>query len=151
VRDLRWLTACGSLLVAAGCAVGWYELSAAALVDGPVQVVRPNRILGLGALAWLVVAPLVAVWLVPSTRRAVAVAVAVALPGAVLILLAAGLPRRTAVSGETIGELVAERPVGQALSLVGALIVGMALVTAWTRAPDWTIPPRWADETVTEP
>ena len=151
MRDLRWLTACGSLLVVAGCAVGWFELSAAALVNGPVQVVRPNRILGLGFVAWLVVAPLVAVWLVPSSRRAVTVAIVLALPGGVLVALAAGLPRRTAVSGETIGELVAERPVGQGLSLVGVLVVGMALATAWTRAPDWTVPPRWANETVTDP
>ncbi len=149
MRDLRWLTACGSLLVAAGCAVGWFELSAAAVVGGPVEVVRPGRVLGIGFVAWLLVAPLFVVWLVPSTRRAVTLAIAAALPGGVVVALTAGLPRRTAVSGETIGELVVERTLGQALSLVGVLVVGMALVTAWTRAPDWAVPPRWADETAT--
>jgi len=146
VRDLRWLTACGSLLVAAGCGVGWFELSIARLVDGPIEVVRADGVFGLDFVAWLLVAPLFVVWLVPSTRRAVVVALAVALPGAVLVALAAGVPRRQAVSGETVGEVVAERVIGQGLSLVGVLIIAMALVTAWTRAPDWRVPPRWARE-----
>ncbi len=150
MRDLRWLTACGSLLVAAGCAVGWFELSAAAVVGGPVEVVRPGRVLGIGFVAWLLVAPLFVVWLVPSTRRAVTVALGVALPGAVFVVLAAGLPRRQAVSDETIGEVVAERVLGQGLSVVGVFIIAMALVTAWTRAPDRTIPPRWERESVTD-
>jgi len=66
-------------------------------------------------------------------------------------LLAAGLPDRRAVSGETIGELVAPRTLGQALSLVGALVLLMALGTAWRRAPDWGVPARWWSRTVTEP
>jgi hypothetical protein len=61
-------------------------------------------------------------------------------------VLASALRPRTAVWGETIGEVVRERTLGQALSLVGALLAVMALAAAWQRAPDWRIPRSWAAE-----
>jgi hypothetical protein len=143
MRDLRGLTASGALLVALGCALGWYEVTFATLVDGPVRVVRPDGVLSLDAFGWLVLAPLVLAPLVPSTRRAVGVALGAVTPGVLLVVAAAALPARSAVVGETLGEVVAARTLGQALSLVGALIVVMALVAAWRRAPDWRVPPRW--------
>ena len=158
MRDLRALVAAGSLLVVAGAVVGWFERTVAADVGGPVEVVRPDGVLGLGLLGWLVLVPLVLAPAVPSTRRAVAAVLAACVPGFAFVVVASTLPRRTAVSGETIGEVVSDRTAGQALALVGALLVGMGLVTAVRRAPDWAVPPRWAHEdatqareTVTEP
>ncbi len=151
MRDLRALTACGALLVAAGCLVGWYELSPAADLDPDVTVVRPDRVLGIGVAGWLLMVPLLLAPFVPSSRRAVGVALAAIVPGCLVIFLAAGLPNRDAVSGETIGELVAPRTLGQALSVVGAVLLLMALVTAWRRAPDWAVPPRWWAPSAQEP
>ena len=70
------------------------------------------------------------------------------LPALVLVVLAAALRPRTAVSGETIGEVVVERTLGQALSLVGVLLAVMALGAAWRSAPDWRIPQAWARDAV---
>ena len=149
MRDLRALVAAGALLLLAGCVVGWFERSVAAEVSGPVAVVRPDGVLGLGLLGWLVLVPLVLAPAVPSSRRAVVAALAACAPGLVFVVLAAALPRREAVSGETIGEVVSDRTAGQALALVGALLVAMGLVTAVRRAPDWAVPPRWAHEDAT--
>ena len=158
MRDLRALVAAGAVLVAVGCVVGWFERTVASEVAGPVDVVRPDGVLGLGLVGWLLVAPLLLAPAVPSTRRAVLAALAACVPGFVFVVVVSSLPRRTAVSGETIGEVVSDRTAGQALVLVGALLVGMGLVTAVRRAPDWAVPPRWAHEdatrtrgTVTEP
>ena len=150
MRDLRALVASGAVLVAASCAVGWFDRTVAAQVDGPVRIVRPDGVLGLGVLGWLLLVALVVAPFVPSSRRWVIASLAAAVPGAVFVVLACALPRRTAVSGETIGEVVADRPIGQALALVGAILVLMGLVTAVRRAPDWAVPPRWERENVPE-
>ena len=151
MRDLRALIASGSVLILLGVAVGWFERSPAASVAGPIGVVRPDGVLGLGALAWIVLAPVVVAPFVPSSRRVVTATLAAVLPAIAIVLVAAALPRRRAVTGETIGELVVERTLGQALSVVGALVLGMGLAAAWQRAPDWTVPPRWWHRTATDP
>ena len=151
MRDLRALTASGSLLLLAGCLVGWFERSVAADVSAPVDVVRPDGVLGLGVLAWVLLVPVVIAPLVPSSRRWVRLALVAVLPAIALVMVAIGLPNRRAVSGETIGELVAQRTLGQAMSVVGAAILLMALATAWRRAPDWGVPPRWWHWSATEP
>ena len=147
--QLRVLAAVGAALVLAGAVVGWFERSAAADVVPDVRVVRPDDVLGLGVGAWLVLAlPLLAPFAVRA-RRAALLGLLAVLPALVLAVLASALRPRTAVWGETIGEVVAERTLGQALSLVGALLAVMALGAAWQRAPDWRIPQRWARDTVT--
>ena len=150
--QLRALAAAGALLVLAGAFVGWFERSPAAAVDPAVTVVRPGDVLGLGVLGWLPLVLLAAAGLAaPRSRRGALIALVCTLPGLVLIVLAGGLRVRTAVSGETIGEVVADRTLGQALSLVGALLVIMALGAAWRHAPDWRIPQAWAQGAVTGP
>ena len=151
MRDLRALTASASLLVLAGCLVGWFERTDADLVDGPVTVVRPDGVLGLDVLAWVLLVPVALVPFVPSSRRWVRIATVAVVPAVLMVLLAAAVPDRQAVSGETIGELVAPRTLGQALSVVGAVLLLMALVTAWRRAPDWAVPPRWWAPSAQEP
>ena len=143
MRDLRALTASASLLVLAGCLVGWFERTDADQVDGPVTVVRPDGVLGLDVLAWVLLVPVALVPFVPSSRRWVRIATVAVVPAVVMVLVAAAVPDRQAVSGETIGELVAPRTIGQGLSVVGAMVLGLALATAWRRAPDWAVPARW--------
>jgi hypothetical protein len=148
-EQLRALAAVGALLVLAGAVVGWFERSAAADVSAEVRVVRPGDVLGLGVGAWAVLAlPLLAPFALRS-RRAAALGLLTVLPALVLAVLASALRPRTAVWGETIGEVVAERTLGQALSLVGALLAVMAMGAAWQRAPDWRVPQAWARDTVT--
>jgi hypothetical protein len=150
LQQLRVLAAVGALLVLAGAVVGWFERSAAADIEPTVRVVRPGDVLGLGVLAWVVLAlPLVAPFVVRS-RRAALLALAALLPALVFVVLAAALRPRAAVSGETIGEIVVERTLGQALSLVGVLLTGMALGAAWQKAPDWRVPHAWARDTAVE-
>jgi hypothetical protein len=151
MRDLRALTATGALLVLAGALFGWFERSPAAVVDAPVTVVRPDGVLGLGAAAWALLVPVVVAPFVPSSRRAVLATFVAVLPAVVMVCVAAALQQRRAVDDETIGELVAERTIGQGLSVVGVAILVMALGTALGRAPDWRVPPRWWHRSVTDP
>ena len=149
-HELRILTLLGALLVAAGAIAGWFTRTQAELVDGPVRVVRPDDVLHLGIGGWLVLVPLVLAPLAPVGRRSLALALAFSLPGLVYIVTATVVRARTAVNGETIGEVVVARTLGQGLSLAGALIVVMTLATAWRRAPDWRAPARWARGAVPE-
>jgi hypothetical protein len=142
--QLRSLAAAGVVLLVAGCVVGWFTRTPTSLVAGPDVVVRPDGVLSLDAVAWLLLAPLLVAPLVPRGRRLLAGVAAATVPGLALVALASALPPRRAVDGETIGELVADRTLGQALSVVGACIVVMALVAAWRRAPDWRIPQGWS-------
>jgi hypothetical protein len=149
LQQLRALAAVGAVLVLAGAVVGWYDRSAGADVTPQVRVVRAGDVLGLGVFAWLVLALPAATPFAVRSRRAALTGLLAVLPALVLAVLAAALRPRTAVRGETIGEVVSERTLGQALSLVGALLVVMAMAAAWQRAPDWRVPQAWARETVT--
>jgi hypothetical protein len=149
LHQLRVLAAVGALLVLAGAIAGWFERSAAADVSPEVRVVRPDDVLGLGVFAWVVLALALAAPFAVRSRRAALLALAALLPALAFVVLAAALRPRTAVWGETIGEIVVERTLGQALSLVGVLLAGMALGAAWQKAPDWRVPQAWARDTVT--
>jgi hypothetical protein len=142
--QLRALAGCGAALVLAGALLGWFERSDAAAVAAKVTVLRPDDVLGLGVLGWLVLVPFALAPLTPWGRRAARAAAAVVLPGVALVLLVAAMPPRAAVTGETIEEVVVARTLGQALSLVGALVAAMALTAAWRRAPDWRVPFEWS-------
>jgi hypothetical protein len=149
--QLRALAATGVLLVLAGAAVGWFERSGAADVEPVVRVVRAGDVLGLGLLAWLVLLATAAAPFVVRSRRGAGAGLVAALPALALVILVSALRPRTAVSGETIGEVVAERTLGQALSLVGVLLVVMTLAAAWRRAPDWRVPATWLRGTAARP
>jgi hypothetical protein len=141
---LRLLAALGAALAVAGWVVGWFARGDADAVADPLAPVRPDAVVGAGPLAWLLLAVLIAAPLIPYERRPLAVAWPAAAAALVATALAAVLRPRAAVTDETVGELVVDRPIGQTLSLCGALVVVMALVAAWRRAPDWRVPPRWA-------
>ena len=147
---LRALAGIAGLLVIAGALLGWFEESDAADVTADVRTVRVDDVLGLGAVGWVLLAPFVLAPLLRGDRRARLVALLSIAPGALLVVAAGVLPARRAVSGETVGEVVVARTIGQALSLVGALIALMALGAAWRRAPDWRIPFEWS-RTATTP
>jgi hypothetical protein len=142
--QLRALAGCGAALVVVGALLGWFERSHAAAVAGEVVVLRPDDMLGLGVVGWLVLVPFALAPLTPWGRRAARVAAVVVLPGVALVLAAVAMPPRAAVSGETIDDFVVARTLGQALSLVGALVALMALTAAWRRAPDWRVPFEWS-------
>ena len=148
---LRGLAAAGALLVVAGALVGWFERSAAADVDPVVDVVRVDDVLGLGVLGPLALLPVLVAPLLVRARRAAAFGLLAAVPALALVVTAAALRPRVAVSGETIGEVVSERPLGQGLSLVGILVVVMALGAAWRSAPDWRIPMTWSTDAPERP
>jgi hypothetical protein len=150
-QQLRALAATGALLVLAGAGVGWFELTSASAVRPTADVVRPGQVLGLGVAGWLVLAPLVVAPALPASRRAALAGLAASAPGLAFVALAEAVRPRTAVSGETIDQVVADRTLGQALSLVGALLVVMALGATWRAAPDWRLPATWSRGTVTEP
>jgi hypothetical protein len=147
---LRLLAAFGVALVAAGWVVGWFARGDADS-PAPLAAVRPDAVLGAGPLAWLLALPLLAAPLVPFERARLAVAWPCAVPALAACAIVATLRPRAAVPDATIGDVVVDRPVGQTLSLCGAMVVVMALVAAWRRAPDWRIPPRWAAASADRP
>ena len=148
--QLRVLAGAGAALVLLGALLGWFERSNTTETAGEVTVLRPDDILGLGALGWLVLAPFALAPLVTWARREARVAAFAVVPGVVLVIAAAAMPPRAAVSGETVEDFVVARTLGQAISLVGALTAAMALTAAWRRAPDWRIPFQWS-QTATKP
>ena len=141
MQDLRRLALAGVALVLAGWAVGWFERFLPA-VGAEAMAVRPYD-LRLSHFAWLLLIPLVLGPFAPFEKRWLRVAALGAVPFLLATLVAGVLTPRDVVPNVPIGEVVRDRTLGQALSLVGALIVVMALFTAWTRGPDWREPAQW--------
>jgi len=141
VDGLRWLAVVGAAGVVAGWAVGWFERFPIE-VGGRESAVRPSE-LSSGALAWVLVVPVLLAPFVPFERGWLSLAWPAVLPALCGLVLALTVKPREAVGDVPIGVVIRDRTLGQALSLVGLLFVLMALVTAWRHAPDWDEPSRW--------
>ena len=141
MQDLRRLVIGGVVLVLAGWVVGWFERFLPA-VGAEAFAVRPYDLL-ISHFAWVLLLPLLVAPFVPFDRRRLRVASFAVVPFLVWTFVAEVLRPRDVVPGVPIGEVVRDRTLGQALSLVGALVVAMALFTAWRRGPDWREPAQW--------
>ena len=142
---LRVLAVVGALLVAAGWAVGWFERAAPEL-GAPVTVVHPDGLALAGPLAWVLALPVLVVPFLPRSPRVLLVGWLALLPALAGTAVAGAVTPRTATAGETLRDVVEERPLGQGLALLGLLLSLMATVTAWRGAPDWRVPERWTGE-----